>query len=72
MSMYKIAKDQLPSLFAAVSGKRIYFLPVKKCGQTNYGLWTEEAEAESGYAENGKICEGLFLSSERGSLPLQE
>lgn len=61
MSMYKIAKDQLPSLFAAVSGKQDLFLPVKKCGQTNYGLWTEEAEADLDTLKTVKSAKDCFF-----------
>ncbi|MGN0372947.1 MAG: 4Fe-4S dicluster domain-containing protein [Enterocloster sp.] len=42
--MYKIAKEQLPSLFAAIAGKMDLYMPLKKCGQVNYGIWSEEAE----------------------------
>ncbi len=42
--MYKIAKEQLPSLFAALAGKMDLYMPLKKNGQVNYGIWTEEAE----------------------------
>ena len=61
MSMYKIAKDQLPALFAAVSGKQDLFLPVKKCGQTNYGLWTEEAEADLDTLKTVKSAKDCFF-----------
>ncbi len=61
MSMYKIAKDQLPSLFAAVSGKQDLFLPVKKCGQTNYGLWTEEAETDLDTLKTVKSAKDCFF-----------
>ena len=42
--MYKIAKEQLPSLFAVLAGKMDLYMPLKKNGQVNYGIWTEEAE----------------------------
>lgn len=61
MSMYKIAKNQLPSLFAAISGKQDLFLPVKKCGQTNYGLWTEEAEADLDTLKTVKSAKDCFF-----------
>ena len=44
--MYKIAKSKLNELFAAIAAQEELFLPVKKCDQVNYGLWTEEAEVD--------------------------
>lgn len=44
--MYKIAKQELPKLFAAIAEKQDLFLPVKKSSQVNYGLWSEEAEVD--------------------------
>lgn len=42
--MYKIAKEKLPSLFAAVAGSMDLYMPLKKNGQVNYGIWSEEEE----------------------------
>ncbi len=42
--MYKIAKEKLPSLFAAVAAQMDLYLPVKKNGQVNYGIWSKEEE----------------------------
>ena len=44
--MYQIAKNKLNELYRAISAKEDLFLPVQKAGQTNYGLWTEEAVAD--------------------------
>lgn len=44
--MYKIEKSRLGELFAAIAAQEDLFLPVKKCDQANYGLWTEEAEVD--------------------------
>ena len=45
--MYQIAKSKLNELYRAISAKEDLFLPVQKAGQTNYGLWTEEAAVDS-------------------------
>ena len=42
--MYKIAKEQLPSLFAAIAGRMDLYMPLRKNGQVNYGIWSQEAE----------------------------
>lgn len=44
--MYKIAKQELPKLFAAIAKKQDLFLPVRKSNQVNYGLWNETAEVD--------------------------
>ena len=40
--MYQMKKDRLTELFQAISGTKDLFLPLRKCDQTNYGLWTPE------------------------------
>lgn len=42
--MYKIAKEQLPSLFAAIKAQMDLYMPLTKNGQVNYGIWSEEEE----------------------------
>ncbi len=44
--MYKIEKSRLSELFAAIAAQEDLFLPIKKCDQANYGLWTGEAEVD--------------------------
>ena len=44
--MYQIKKDRLPELFAAMAKAQDLFLPVRKCDQTNYGLWSEEVQVD--------------------------
>lgn len=44
--MYKIAKQELPKLFAAIAEKQDLVLPVRKSNQINYGLWNETAEVD--------------------------
>ena len=42
--MYKIANEQLPSLFAAIAGRMDLYMPLRKNGQVNYGIWSREEE----------------------------
>lgn len=44
--MLKIAKSNLNALLAAIAEKEDLFLPVKKADQTNYALWTEDAQVD--------------------------
>ena len=46
MDMYRIKKSELNSLYAAIAEKNDLFLPVKTAGQTNFALWTEDAQAD--------------------------
>ena len=63
--MYQIAKNKLNELYGAISAKEDLFLPVQKAGQTNYGLWTEEAVVDIDTlktVKSGKDC--FFPQSE--------
>ena len=63
--MYQIAKNKLNDLYQAISEKEDLFLPVSKGGQTNYGLWTNEAVADIDTlktVKSGKDC--FFPQSE--------
>ena len=46
MDMYRIKKSELNNLYAAIAEKNDLFLPVKTAGQTNFALWTEDAQAD--------------------------
>ena len=63
--MYQIAKNKLNELYGAISAREDLFLPVQKAGQTNYGLWTEEAVVDIDTlktVKSGKDC--FFPQSE--------
>ncbi len=63
--MYQIEKDRLPELFAAMAEAQDLFLPIRKCNQTNYGLWSEEAQVDLDTlktVKSGKDC--FFPQSE--------
>ena len=44
--MYKMKTADLPKLYAAIAGENDLFLPVKAAGQTNFGLYTENAQVD--------------------------
>lgn len=63
--MYRIKKDRLPELFAAMAKTQDLFLPLRKADQTNYGLWSEDAKVDLDTlktVKSGKDC--FFPQSE--------
>lgn len=44
--MYKIEKNNLKALFRKIASLQDLILPVKVADQTNFGIWTEEAEVD--------------------------
>lgn len=44
--MYKIAKENLPALFRLIAGSQELYLPVRKAGQVNFGVWSEDTDVD--------------------------
>ena len=44
--MYKIEKENLEALFRKIAESQDLIIPIKKAGQTNFGLWNEGEEAD--------------------------
>ena len=44
--MYKIAKEQISALLQAIAAKEDLFVPIENNGQTNFGVWTEDAKVD--------------------------
>ncbi len=59
--MKRIALDNLPKLYAAIGEKQSLFLPVKTAGQTNFGLWTEDAQVDLGTLKTVKSAKDVFF-----------
>ena len=59
--MYKILKENLDSLYAAIAGENDLFLPVKTAGQTNFGLWTENADVDIQTLKTVKSAKDIFF-----------
>lgn len=59
--MYKIQKCDLPKLYAAIAAENDLFLPVKVAGQTNFGLYTEEAEVDIDTLKTVKSAKDIFF-----------
>ena len=59
--MYKISKENLNALYAAIAGGNDLFLPVKNAGQTNFGLWTESADVDIDTLKTVKSAKDIFF-----------
>lgn len=44
--MYRIAKEKLNALYAAIAGEYELYLPVNAAGKTNFAAWTEDANVD--------------------------
>ena len=59
--MYKISKNNLNALYAAIAQQNDLFLPVKTAGQTNFGLWTEAADVDIDTLKTVKSAKDIFF-----------
>ena len=59
--MYRIKKENLPALYAAIAAKNDLFLPVKAAGKTNYALWTEGTEADLDTLKTVRSAKDVFF-----------
>ena len=59
--MYKISKENLNALYAAIAGQNDLFLPVRAAGQTNFGLWTENADVDIQTLKTVKSAKDIFF-----------
>ena len=59
--MYQIKTDALTKLYATIAAQKDLFLPVKTAGQTNFGLWTESAEADIQTLKTVKSAKDIFF-----------
>ena len=59
--MKKISKQNLNALYAKISATYPLFLPLKKAGQVNYGLWAEGEEVSVETLKTVKSPKDLFF-----------
>ena len=59
--MYKIKTENLNALYAAIAAENDLFLPIKAAGQTNFGLWTENAEVDIDTLKTVKSGKDIFF-----------
>lgn len=59
--MLKISKEKLNGLYEKISSEMPLFLPLKKAGEVNYGLYDGEAEVSLGTLKTVKSPKDLFF-----------
>jgi heterodisulfide reductase subunit C len=59
--MKRITLKNLPKLYAAIAEKQSLILPVKRAGQTNFGVWTEDAEVDLNTLKTVKSAKDAFF-----------
>ncbi len=59
--MIKINKNDINAFFAAVAEKMPLYLPVKKAGETNYGMYAEGAEVDLTTLKTVKSAKDFFF-----------
>ncbi|MCQ2422113.1 MAG: 4Fe-4S dicluster domain-containing protein [Lachnospiraceae bacterium] len=59
--MKKIAKEALPMLYKKIAEAKELIIPVKVCGQTNYKVWTEDAEVDLDTLKTVKSAKDAFF-----------
>ncbi|MDO5337310.1 MAG: 4Fe-4S dicluster domain-containing protein [Eubacteriales bacterium] len=59
--MYKIAKEQLPSLYQAIAGSKELYLPIRNAGQVNFGPWSQDAEVDIDVLNSVKSPKDVFF-----------
>lgn len=59
--MLKISKENLNGLYRKLSAAMPLYMPLKKAGEVNYGLWTEGAESSVETLKTVKSPKDLFF-----------
>ena len=59
--MYKIEKENQEALFRKIAESQDLILPIKKAGQTNFGLWNEGEEADLETLKTVKSGKDVFF-----------
>lgn len=59
--MKKIAKEALPKLYKKIAEAKELIIPVKVSGQTNYKVWTEDAEVDLDTLKTVKSAKDAFF-----------
>ena len=59
--MFKIAKENLSALFQLIADSQELYLPVKKAGQTNFAVWSEDADVDLDTLKTVKSAKDAFF-----------
>lgn len=61
MAMMKITRAALPALYARIAAEQSLILPVKTAGQTNFGVWDENADVDLYTLKTVKSAKDAFF-----------
>lgn len=64
--MYKIAKENLSALFQLIADNQELYLPVKTAGQTNFGVWSKDADVDLDTLKTVKSAKDAFFPQSEG------
>lgn len=59
--MYKIARENLSALFRKIAEQQELYLPVRRAGQVNFGVWSEEAVVDLDTLKSVKSPKDVFF-----------
>lgn len=59
--MYKIARENLSALFRKIAEQQELYLPVRRAGQVNFGVWSEEAPVDLDTLKSVKSPKDVFF-----------
>ena len=59
--MFRIQRENLPGLYAAIAAESDLFLPVKAAGKTNYALWSPECQPDLDTLKTVKSPKDVFF-----------
>ena len=59
--MKRIALDNLPQLYAAIAAQQSLIAPIKRAGQTNFSVWTEDADVDLHTLKTVKSAKDAFF-----------
>ena len=61
MAMMKISRDAMPALYARIAADQSLLLPTRVAGQTNFALWSEEADVDLYTLKTVKSAKDAFF-----------
>lgn len=70
--MYQISKDKLPALFETIAQQQTLYLPISSAGQTNFGVWNPEVQADLKTLKTVKSPKDVFFPKAKPYTPVKE
>ncbi len=70
--MYKIARENLSALFRKIAEQQELYLPVRRAGQVNFGVWSEEAVVDLDTLKSVKSPKDVFFPQSENLYTVQK